>query len=70
MHSDLTPTSSGQKPQAISNISAPASVQATAPGQMRVIKRNGTVVPYDDSKIAVATMAQIISAFRKREISN
>ena len=27
---------------------------ATAPGQMRIIKRNGTVVPYDDSKIAVA----------------
>jgi len=27
---------------------------ATAPGQLRVIKRNGTVVPYDDSKIAVA----------------
>ncbi|SDJ61800.1 ribonucleoside-diphosphate reductase subunit alpha [Microbulbifer yueqingensis] len=27
---------------------------ATAPGQIRVIKRNGTVVPYDDSKIAVA----------------
>lgn len=29
-------------------------VSATAPGQLRVIKRNGTVVPYDDSKIAVA----------------
>ncbi len=27
---------------------------ATAPGQMRVIKRNGTVVPYTDDKIAVA----------------
>ncbi|MFI2810424.1 MULTISPECIES: ribonucleoside-diphosphate reductase subunit alpha [Microbulbifer] len=27
---------------------------ATAPGQVRVIKRNGTVVPYDDSKISVA----------------
>ncbi|MCW8127079.1 ribonucleoside-diphosphate reductase subunit alpha [Microbulbifer halophilus] len=27
---------------------------ATAPGQIRVIKRNGTVVPYDDSKISVA----------------
>jgi len=33
---------------------APAAVQATAPGQIRVIKRNGTVVSYDDSKIAVA----------------
>ena len=30
------------------------SLTATAPGQLRVIKRNGTVVPYDDSKIAVA----------------
>ncbi len=29
-------------------------IYATAPGQIRVIKRNGTVVPYDDSKIAVA----------------
>ena len=27
---------------------------STAPGQLRVIKRNGAVVPYDDSKIAVA----------------
>jgi len=27
---------------------------ATAPGQLRVIKRNGTVVPYSDDKIAVA----------------
>jgi ribonucleoside-diphosphate reductase alpha chain len=31
-----------------------ASIAATAPGQIRVIKRNGTVVPYDDSKISVA----------------
>ena len=30
------------------------SLAATAPGQKRVIKRNGTVVPYDDSKISVA----------------
>ncbi|MCX2778923.1 ribonucleoside-diphosphate reductase subunit alpha [Microbulbifer thermotolerans] len=30
------------------------SLAATAPGQIRVIKRNGTVVPYDDSKISVA----------------
>ena len=27
---------------------------ATAPGQLRVIKRNGSVVPYDDDKIQVA----------------
>ncbi len=29
-------------------------ISATAPGQLRVIKRNGTVVPFDESKIAVA----------------
>ena len=32
----------------------PASIAATAPGQLKVIKRNGTVVPYTDDKIAVA----------------
>ncbi len=32
----------------------PASIVATAPGQVKVIKRNGTVVPYTDDKIAVA----------------
>ena len=31
-----------------------AQLITTAPGQLRVIKRNGTVVPYDDSKIAIA----------------
>ncbi|MFA7553520.1 MAG: ribonucleoside-diphosphate reductase subunit alpha [Spongiibacteraceae bacterium] len=31
-----------------------AELQATAPGQLRVIKRNGTVVGYDESKITVA----------------
>ena len=31
-----------------------STVTATAPGKLRVIKRNGTVVPYDDSKIAIA----------------
>ncbi len=30
------------------------SLAATAPGQLRVIKRNGTVVPFDASKIAIA----------------
>ena len=33
---------------------ARSTLDATAPGQLRVIKRNGTVVPYDESKIAVA----------------
>ena len=31
-----------------------AAIAATAPGQLRVIKRNGTVVPYTDDKISVA----------------
>ena len=31
-----------------------AGIAVTAPGRIRVIKRNGTVVPYDDSKISVA----------------
>ena len=31
-----------------------ASIAATAPGQLRVIKRNGTVVPFEISKISVA----------------
>ena len=41
-------------PAAAISASISASVAATAPGQLRVIKRNGTVVAYDDSKIAVA----------------
>ena len=43
-----------QESQTIVTQSISASVAATAPGQLRVIKRNGTVVTYDDSKIAVA----------------
>jgi ribonucleoside-diphosphate reductase alpha chain len=31
-----------------------AEIAATAPGQLRVIKRNGTVVPFEASKISVA----------------
>ncbi len=31
-----------------------ADLMSTAPGQIRVIKRNGAVVPYDESKISVA----------------
>ena len=34
--------------------STSTSLNATAPGKLRVIKRNGTVVPYDESKIEVA----------------
>ena len=51
MHTDTT----RENPQA----SAPQAdssqdLAATAPGQLRVIKRNGTVVPYTDDKITVA----------------
>ncbi len=48
---DITPATGGkpqQDPHHSNNLSA------TAPGQLRVIKRNGTVVPFDASKIAVA----------------
>ncbi len=51
-----TQTDARSTPKAATG-SAPAAdmdVTATAPGQLRVIKRNGTVVPYEDSKIAVA----------------
>jgi ribonucleoside-diphosphate reductase alpha chain len=43
-------------PAATSQAAAPArsTLEATAPGQIRVIKRNGTVVPYDHSNIEVA----------------
>ncbi len=36
------------------NATSTAELEATAPGQIRVIKRNGKVVSYDDSKISVA----------------
>ncbi|HQQ74125.1 MAG TPA: ribonucleoside-diphosphate reductase subunit alpha [Pseudomonadales bacterium] len=56
MHTETT--SNHQEPSytpAAATVSAGgSSITATAPGQLRVIKRNGTVVPYDDSKIAVA----------------
>lgn len=50
-------TESSSNPETTSPAQGEASstaVNATAPGQVRVIKRNGTVVPYEDSKIAVA----------------
>ena len=42
--SRVSPTDSGDS----------SSLSNTAPGQLRVIKRNGTVVPFDASKIAIA----------------
>ena len=52
MHTDTT----RENPQANAPQAADASLDlaATAPGQLRVIKRNGTVVPYTDDKITVA----------------
>ena len=38
------------------------SIAATAPGQLRVIKRNGTVVSYTDDKIAVAMTKAFLAA--------
>lgn len=50
MHTDTDLTSSTH-PQGDTHS---ASFSATAPGQLRIIKRNGTVVPFDASKIAIA----------------
>ena len=44
---------SGQANPAIQNTLSP-SLTATAPGQLKIIKRNGTVVPYTADKISVA----------------
>ncbi|MDX5373098.1 MAG: ribonucleoside-diphosphate reductase subunit alpha [Pseudomonadaceae bacterium] len=45
-----------ENPQAVAPQAGEGSQElaATAPGQLRVIKRNGTVVPYTDDKITVA----------------
>ncbi|QCI11148.1 ribonucleoside-diphosphate reductase subunit alpha [Pseudomonas putida] len=52
MQTDTTRENSQAKvPQAAD---ANQDLAATAPGQLRVIKRNGTVVPYTDDKITVA----------------
>jgi len=51
MHTDTDVTAPTATTTAASN---PAAIAATTPGQLRVIKRNGTVVPYSDDKIAVA----------------
>ncbi|MCZ4323285.1 ribonucleoside-diphosphate reductase subunit alpha [Pseudomonas anguilliseptica] len=52
MHTDTSRENpQANAPQATDNNQ---SLNATAPGQLRVIKRNGTVVPYTDDKITVA----------------
>jgi ribonucleoside-diphosphate reductase alpha chain len=52
MHTDT----SRENPQgrALQGTDAPQELAATAPGQLRVIKRNGTVVAYTSDKITVA----------------
>jgi ribonucleoside-diphosphate reductase alpha chain len=58
MQTDTNPAASTADvqpaPPAPATAPARSTLDATAPGQLRVIKRNGTVVPYDESKIAVA----------------
>ena len=49
-----TPTAGASATSSPAASSQASSIAATAPGQLKVIKRNGTVVPYDNSKIAIA----------------
>lgn len=53
MRTEVSSTNQGKNAQTLTSSNSP-SIQATAPGQIRVIKRNGTVVSYDQSKISVA----------------
>ena len=55
MHTEIEQSATTVAPSSKQDSSTPsAGIAATAPGQIRVIKRNGTVVPYNDSKISVA----------------
>lgn len=55
MQTDATPSTEAKKPASGQEPSASSSAMAAnAPGQLRVIKRNGTVVPYHDDKISIA----------------
>jgi ribonucleoside-diphosphate reductase alpha chain len=47
-----SPAETGTRPQQSTAVSG--AIAATAPGKLRVIKRNGTVVPFEESKISVA----------------
>ena len=53
MHTDIEQTTGNTNVQHDIH-GGSANLTATAPGQLRVIKRNGTVVPFDASKIAIA----------------
>jgi len=49
-----TDTSLHPSPSTTTDAAPSSEITATAPGKIRVIKRNGKVVPYTDDKIAVA----------------
>ena len=53
MHTDVQTAVDPASPAATAS-NEPATLSATAPGQLRVIKRNGSVVSYSESKISVA----------------
>ena len=62
MHTDSTrETLKANAPQAGDSLD----LAATAPGQLRVIKRNGTVVPYTDDKITVAITKAFLAVGRR-----
>ena len=54
MQTNSPSTSLDAVPPALAGAPLSPSIAATAPGQLRVIKRNGAVVPYDDDKIQIA----------------
>ena len=54
MHTESNTSGSVTASPAREKSAVSANIAATAPGQMRVIKRNGTVVPFESSKISVA----------------
>jgi ribonucleoside-diphosphate reductase alpha chain len=53
-HMQTDTLDSTRQPQSPRLAPLSATLSATAPGQLRVIKRNGGVVPYDADKIAIA----------------
>ncbi|HEY7775029.1 MAG TPA: ATP cone domain-containing protein, partial [Kineobactrum sp.] len=56
MQADTTQPASGAQANRPNAEDYPVSgnIAATAPGKLRVIKRNGTVVPFEESNISVA----------------
>lgn len=55
MQTETNPTGTTQNvPAGTEQAPVSGNIAATAPGHLRVIKRNGTVVPFEESKISVA----------------